>query len=569
MNKNLRPYAISIDWLQFHLYRPSNFCASNPEIKSLFATEEDRERFTFSQLGHGSKTYSQIYLVKQRGQEWAELSINPYSSQINSLSSTLKLKNKVLYEPNLMQDCADFLELYGFVYMGITRLDLAYDCNEFYGGLTAEHLMRKYEKGDIIKFGSGNGYRQFTQGYSLGWDKQAKTFSLTADIAVPETHAKEGENPTAWEMEVERQKIYQDPETLISLPDERNPLKGGRPLTEKSEPIMYTSTTWGSRSSGHQVQLYNKTMEMQQVAYKHHIAQRWLDYGLDLKRDVWRLEIRITKGARLLENQTNGARHLLDPRDLLCEEQIEQLFWDYSYKYFRFYCLDPKDRRTADGKKIRSLHAMLAHKDRLKQYRIFSCAERNSRGELTETLTHKFVPRTQTPQQDYTRAIKQAINVLEGALKSQADANDPGIVHTQETLRHLSHVYGIEKRTLFEEKELRARLSAPIDELEICNYYRTHWDDVETKWFARTESSSASLSWMRIRGANQLAIAEELHQLGIDAYPQFAEAVMEQFLNGEVIAESYLCTNHAGMDYDLPFQPHENEDLIDDRTNDI
>lgn len=559
MNKNLRPYVISIDWLQLHLHRPSHFVPEKPEVRSFFAQPEDHQRFSFQKLGHGSKTYAEIYVVKQRGVEWAELSMSPYSGSINPLSCTLKIKNKPLYEPGLMQDVADFIEFFGFRYLGLTRLDLAYDCNEFYGGLLPQRFMKKYEDGDIIKFGSGNGYRQFVQGYSLGWDKNTSSFSLTADVAVPEKHSTKGGNPTEWELEKERQSIYDDPGTLIKLPDDRNPLKGGRPLTEKCVPLIYTSTTWGSRSSGHQVQLYNKTMEMQQVAYKHHIAQRWKDYGLDLERDVWRLEIRITKGARLLENQVTGTQHLLDPRDILCEEQIEQLFWDYSYKYFRFYCLDQKDRRSADGKKQRSLMAMLAHKDRLKQYRIFSCAERNSKGELTESLSHKFVPRTAKPQQDYTRAVRQAVNVLQGAIRSQADAGDPAIVHTQEAVRHLERVYGIEKRKLFAEKEFQARVDGPASEYEIFNYYREHWQDVEKKWFVATENSSAALSWARINGATRTAVVEELKSFGFNVHPTYADVAMEEFLDTGAISEAYLMHSSQSYDDDLPFYFYEPE----------
>lgn len=559
MNKNLRPYCISIDWLQLHLHRASHFCAEKPEVRSFFASPEDSMRFTFQKLHHGSKTYAEIYLIRQFGTEWAELSLSPYSHSINPLSCTLKLKNKVLYEPNLMQHVADFIELFEFRYLGLTRLDLAYDCNEFYGGLLPQRFMHKYENGDIIKFGSGAGYRQFTQGYALGWDKNTSSFSLTADIAIPEKHSTEGSGPTDYELEVERQKIYKAPGTLIKLPDERNPLKGGRPLTEKCTPLVYTSTTWGSRSSGHQVQLYNKTMEMQQVAYKHHIAQRWQDYGLDLERDVWRLEIRITKGARLLENQLTGKQHLLDPRDLLCEEQIEQLFWDYSYKYFRFYCLDTKDRRTADGKKQRSLMAMLAHKDRLKQYRIFSCAERNSKGELTESLSHVFVPRTPKPQQDYTRAVRQAVNVLQGAIRSQADAKDPAIVHTQEAVRHLERVYGIERRRLFEEREFRARVDGPASDYEIFNFYREHWSDVEKKWFVATENSSAALSWARVNGATRTAITEELKSFGYNVHPIFADVAMEELLDTGCVSEAYLMHSSAPYDDDLPFSYYEPE----------
>lgn len=554
MNKNLRPYCISIDWLQLHLHRPADFSYSAPSIKSLFATREDRLRWQFSPVGHGSKTYKEIFAVKHRNEDWAELSINPYSQSIHPLSATLKIKNKVLYAPGLMADLAEFCEYLGFKFLGISRLDLAYDCNEFYGGLTAEHLMAKYEKGDIIKFGSGGGYRQFVQGYALGFDNTTGKKTLTADVPLWSPRSEDEQPPKAYLQEVERQQIYQNPETLISLPDERNPLKGGRPLTEKCKPIVYTSTTWGSRSSGHQVQLYNKTLEMQQVAYKHHIAQRWKAYGLDLKRDVWRLEIRITKNARLIENQQTGTRHLLDPRDLIEQQQIEQIFWDYAYKFFRFYTLDPTDRRTADGKRQRSLMAMLQHKDRLKVYRILSCAVRNAHGELTEPLTHKFVPRVPTPQHDYTRGIKQALNVVEGAIKSCADASNPDIIHLQETARHLSAVYGVEKRELFAEKEFRARALASESDYDVFNYYRKNWGDVPSHWFTRTAQSRAKLAWDGLRAGASLKAHEELNKLGFNVLPAFAEPFLEHLLDTGEPLDHYIV---SGVAEDVPMNEEE------------
>lgn len=559
MNKNLRPYVISIDWLQLHLHRPSHFSADAPEVRSLFAKPEDVNRFSFSSLGHGSKTYRDIWLVSQRGIEWAELSANPYSASINPLSCTLRIKNKPLYEPGLMADIADFISLLGFKFVGLSRLDLAYDFNELYGGLTAEHFMKKYEKGDIIKFGAGNGYRQFQQGYCLGWNKADKAFTLTADIAIEKKISDDPAHPTEYEKEIERQKVYESADCLISLPDERNPLKGGRPITEKSTPIVYTSTTWGSRSSGHQVQLYNKTAEMQQVAYKHHIAQRWRAYGLDLSRDVWRLEIRITKGAKLLENQISGERHLLNPADLITEEQIEQLFWDYSYKYFRFYTLDPRDKRTASKNKTRNLVAMLQHKDRLQQYRLFCCAQRNAKGELTESLTHVFVPRCASPQKDYTRSIKQAINLLEGAVKSQAIASDPGIVHTQETLRHLSRVYGIEKRELYAEKEFRARANMAKDDYDIFTWYRNKWADVEDKWFVRSRESCSALAWGRILARSNQQLVSDLADLGFEVLPMYADIAIEELLDNGTISDAWLAKPSINSFDGVPFDFTETE----------
>lgn len=552
MNKNLRPYVVSLDWFQLHLHRPSTFTATTQVVSSLFCTSP--EDWTFSDAGHGSKTYACILKIKHKGQPFGEISLFPYSRQIHELSCSLKIENKLLYQPNVMQLVADFLDAFSLKYMGVTRIDLAYDCNEFYGGLTAEHLMAKYEKGEIIKYGAGSGYRQFKQGYNCSWDALTRSMSLMSDVVIPRTFNTQGVPTGDYAVELERQKQYEDPECLIKLPADRNPLTAPGELARGACPLIYTSTTWGSRSSGHQVQLYNKTLEMQQVKYKHHIAQRWAQYGLDLNRDIWRLEIRITKGAKLIQNLESGRTRFLDPRDMVLEEQLEQLFYDYAWKYFRFLSLDRKDKRASKSEKLRPLDAILNHKDRLKTYPVLCLAERNADGKLTRPLTQKFVPRVATPQKDYSRSVKIAMNVLEGAIMSSAQHSNPQIVHLQEAYRELSAVYGLEKRKVSEEKQFVAIHSLERTEYPVFSWYRENWSQLNTKWFDTSAESRSALAWERILAHSKTKVQAELLEFGYSVPLQWVDDAMEHLLEDGSIPDYMMAGTKLDLQSDTPIE---------------
>lgn len=552
MNKNLRPYVISLDWLQLHLHRSTLFTASAQPTCSIFCTNP--EDWVFSDAGHGSKTYQHILKIHHQGEPFGEISICPHSKAISELSCTLKIENKVLYEPSCMERVANFLDAFGFKYMGISRIDLAYDCNEFYGGLSASSLMRKYEKGDIIKFGAGSGYRQFKQNYNCSWDNVNKSFALMSDVQIPITRDESGIPTGEFAEELERQQIYSSPECLIKLPDDRNPLCSAKPITSILRPLEYTSTTWGSRSCGHQVQLYNKTLEMQQVKYKHHIAQRWRDYGLDLTRDVWRLEIRVTKAGRLLQNINADTIRFLDPRDIIHEEQLEQIFWDLAWKHFRFLTLDKKDKRSSKGEKVRNLDAILNHKNRLKVYPVLCIAHRNADGKLTEPRAQKFVPRSPSPQKDYSRSVKLAMNLIESAIYSSAMAKNPNIVHLQESYRELSAIYGVHKRNISDIRDFTATYEGRRAEYPIFDFYRREWPELNTKWFDSTQEQRAAIAWARVMGHSKQKVQAELVTLGYSVPLQYVDEALELLLDTGHIPDYMVAGAPLDLQTDTPIE---------------
>ena len=64
----------------------------------------------------------------------------------------------------------------------------------------------------------------------------------------------------------------------------------GRSMTVHSSVSQYNGITWGARSSGLSMTLYNKTTELNKKSGKPWITGLWLQAGFDFERPVYRLE---------------------------------------------------------------------------------------------------------------------------------------------------------------------------------------------------------------------------------------------------------------------------------------
>ena len=141
---------------------------------------------------------------------------------------------------------------------------------------------------------------------------------------------------------------------------------------------------FGTNSSDIAVYLYNKSVEMQQRKFKQHIYDKWLAQELDVKEDVWRLEISI-KGndLNLLEKDTGLI--IKYEYELLKDYMfIENLFRSLLYRFFRF--------KINDG---------TSNKSRMKDVVLF---DKNS-----TVLDCKFLTETK----DYNRMNKIFIKMME------------------------------------------------------------------------------------------------------------------------------------------------------------
>ena len=247
-DKNIRPYAISIDWLQLYCWNSGGF---NPEY--------DTMTHHFADIGHGSKVFRKIYnVVDADGCLIGNISLDPYSDAINKNTVIFKAENNILYEPDAIPRIFAFLAEAGLHYKGITRIDVAYDCNEFYGGLKPQKLLDNYFNMRYLKLGNNDPWVKMSGGYKLKFRANNS----------------------------QKIKLDGDGQTVGAF--------------------RASSVTWGQRSSDIQVQVYNKSKELREVKMKHHIVDWWKQNGLETEEsDVYRVEIRITN-AKTLKNSTNG-----------------------------------------------------------------------------------------------------------------------------------------------------------------------------------------------------------------------------------------------------------------------
>lgn len=101
----------------------------------------------------------------------------------------------------------------------------------------------------------------------------------------------------------------------------------------------YTYLRFGSRSSDVTVILYNKSLEMREVKHKDYIYQKWLQSGLDVSRDVWRLEFSLKSKAKYFVNTSSGEIQTLTLDCIFDNVFLKELAMGLSKRYFRF--VDP------------------------------------------------------------------------------------------------------------------------------------------------------------------------------------------------------------------------------------
>lgn len=98
----------------------------------------------------------------------------------------------------------------------------------------------------------------------------------------------------------------------------------------------WNSLKWGSTSSPFSTKLYNKSKELREVKDKDYIRQCWLDAGLDLSRDVWRIEFSTSSQAQTRKSKEDKKAfklHLLMFDD---RNKLLMRFFELYEKYFDF-----------------------------------------------------------------------------------------------------------------------------------------------------------------------------------------------------------------------------------------
>lgn len=320
MDKNIRPYCISLDWLSVSC-RNQGF---------LFLDKEDQPSgYKLVSLGHGSKVFRRLFEVySPEGDLIGELSAEPCNKAMDASCVIFKADNALLYQRDGVEQFFAAITALALYYKGINRLDISCDFNEFYGGMHPQKLVKMYEFSNPAK-------RWLKLGINEYWSYTNQRYY---GVVAGDTFKAWSKMPLAKPEERERRaaQIKQSNSELE---------KAGLPAIDQREAhtleavpgLMRGSLTWGKRGCSVQTQFYNKTKELQEQSLKHYIVDAWRAAGLDVSRDVYRVEFRIMGRGKGIINLQTGKQFEVNLIDVVLQEQIQELFFSYAEKYFKFF----------------------------------------------------------------------------------------------------------------------------------------------------------------------------------------------------------------------------------------
>ena len=113
---------------------------------------------------------------------------------------------------------------------------------------------------------------------------------------------------------------------------------------------IFNSLKWGSPSSPVSTKLYNKTKELKEKGDKVYIRQQWEAAGLDMSRDVWRVEFSLSSQMQSLQSLKSGEMFKKSILHYDSRERLLRQFYILYQKYFDFRKLQVN--RKADGRLV-------------------------------------------------------------------------------------------------------------------------------------------------------------------------------------------------------------------------
>lgn len=269
-------YCIAVDWLEVCCYgrnlEPSFFSWDG---KQFSVEQEDRE----------TPLFKSFFEVKRNGLVWAQIRQNPKSGVMKKGLTIIKLSNRVLYHEKYVPFLMHMIQALGLYYKGLTRLDIAYDCNEFYCGRKPSRFVHQFVTKRVDE--KGGMYVPRMKEFDFHLKKDIHTNGMINYLAI-----------------------------------------GAK----------------GSKKRGY---IYDKTLELQEVKDKPWIRDMWERNGLisDKKTHVWRSEISIKAQGSDLLNLETGQLFALHPNYLATYENIKKIFHYYAAKVFDFRCNNGEKNR--------------------------------------------------------------------------------------------------------------------------------------------------------------------------------------------------------------------------------
>lgn len=287
-------YAISLDWMQYYCERSMN------EIPATFSTT--RGMYEVEKQSYSTNLWLDVYIIRHRGREFATLCMNPRNSGMPERGCTLKLANRVLYSHEWLSESKQIMAEMGLRYKGITRVDVAYDCNVLAGGRSVPQFLMQYFS-----------HAPYCEGHIIRSGSRKVTINATRSN------------------------------------------KGS---------VEISAMRWGSKGSDIGAYAYNKSLELREVKDKPWIRETWEKAGLIdsfneaewaklsekekqrkieqgdvqsyIENPVWRFEISIKAHGKDLLNLDTGELFKLDINYFEQQNAVENLFYTYAAKVFDF-----------------------------------------------------------------------------------------------------------------------------------------------------------------------------------------------------------------------------------------
>lgn len=150
------PHAINVDWLQIYLHD------GNQGIDNLAMVYNGKSSYEFKKAEYTSRQFAQIYdIYNVDGDHYAVLQRVPFSSIISADGAILKLANRELYKPTMIDTLLIFLNTHQFTFKTISRLDICFDSNNLKNGLKHQSLIKGLQNGKYLKNNQGQAKQNF------------------------------------------------------------------------------------------------------------------------------------------------------------------------------------------------------------------------------------------------------------------------------------------------------------------------------------------------------------------------------------------------------------------------
>lgn len=289
-----KKFAISLDWMQYYCER------SMHDVPASFVTTKGK--YEVEKMSYSTNLWLDVYIIKHRGREFATLCCNPRNAGMPERGCTFKLANRVLYSHEWLVESKLIMAELGLRYKGITRVDVAYDCNVLADGRSVPAFLMQYFS-----------HAPYCEGHIIRSGSRKVTINATRSN------------------------------------------KGS---------VEISAMRWGSKSSDIGAYAYNKSLELREVKDKPWIRETWEKAGLVdsfndeewsklsekekqrkieqgdvqqyIERPVWRFEISIKAHGKDLLNLNTGELFKLDINYFEQQNAVENLFYTYAAKVFDF-----------------------------------------------------------------------------------------------------------------------------------------------------------------------------------------------------------------------------------------